>query len=220
MSTGGLSPQSPSSPTHMPAGIIAQPRVTVQTVSVPKVSSSPVTSIPPQQRVEVASRITQSTAKAAIKGTITTNTRARRKVNDSISASANPNITTNANTMPKRTAYKQPLTQEQKDLINAAKAPLPLSEEHAAFDNSVHGLCSNEACKSAAEAWWSGLTSTQLVSVSDFKQQVQQINACSKCSNSKNTPKILQSMSQFQSILAINTYKRSVPLFEIRRKQT
>jgi len=228
MSTGGLSPQSsPSSPTHMSTGIITQPRVAVQKVSIPKVASSPVT-LTPRQKVGVASRTTQSkTTIGAIKGNITTNT--RNKVNSinantNVNAYTNPNTTnatnttTNANITPNRTAYKQPLTQEQKDLINGGKAPLPVSEDNTTFNNNIQGLCSKEACKLAIEAWWSGCTSTQLISIKDFKQQVPQIKACSKCSHSNNTPKILQSMSAFKSILVIES-KRSVPLFEIKRKQ-
>jgi hypothetical protein len=141
-------------------------------------------------------------------------------------SNTNANIAANANTVANnndtantttRTAYKLPLTQVQKDLINSGKAPLPVSEDNAAFDNNIHGLCGKEACKSAVEAWQSGLSSPQLVTVSDFKQFIPHIKACSKCSNSKNCPKILQSMSAFQSILVIEA-KRSVPLFEIRNK--
>jgi len=174
---------------------------------------------------------TSHTSTKATPSTATTRpgTRASNKATISQHKSNTPKTTTSTSTRfvnANRAAYNLPLTQEQKDLINAGKAPFPLSKKHTDYDYSVHGLCTKQACKSAVEAWWYGTSKSpfsthfaQLVSVSDFKQQVPQIKQCSICSHGKKCPKILQSMSEFQSsLVADNTFKRSVPLFEIKRK--
>jgi len=116
-----------------------------------------------------------------------------------------------------RKAYKPPLTQEQKDLINDGKAAFPVSEGNIAFDNNIRGLCGNQACKSAVEAWWSGLTSPQLVSVSDFTSLV---NVCKTCSGGKKCAEILQSMSQLMKIDSLDSKKRSVKQYEITQRKT
>jgi len=150
-----------------------------------------------------------------------------------ISNTAVANVSTNTNTSTtdtstasgnesavktNRKVYKLPLTQEQKELINSGKAPLPVGEVNTDFDNNVHGLCGQEACKYAVEAWWSSLASPQLVSVSDFKKQVAQIRACSKCYNPKNCSTILRSLSQLQSVLVKAENYKKVDFFEIKRK--
>jgi len=118
------------------------------------------------------------------------------EMESTVNVSTTTSTTTNT-TQHHRQHYDLPLTEDLKQLINAGKAPLPIVEDNTEFNKEkiYEWLCGNEACKSAVELWWSGLTSSQLLTASDFKQWVPQIAACSKCSNAKNLPKLLQSVS-------------------------
>jgi len=132
-----------------------------------------------------------------------------------------PTTTITTSIQHQRRPYDLPLTEEQKLHINAGKALLPSVENNTKFDNKIYGLCKKEACRTAVVAWWSGLTSPQLVTGSDFKQKVPTIAACSKCSNAKNLgPKILQSMSQKMalSVKEAKSKKMEVELYEITKK--
>jgi len=127
--------------------------------------------------------------------------------------------TSNIASTYKRAGYNTLLTQEQKEQINGGRLPLPEAELNTKFDGEVHlapKCYSPNTCKPSVEKWWSDLSSNnrpQLISVKDFKAKVM---ICGSCSNSKNCPKILQSMSQFQGIQAKDG-KNKIELFEIRK---
>jgi len=122
-----------------------------------------------------------------------------------------------------RQHYNLPLTEEQKQHINAGEAPLPkIVEDNTEFDNKIYGLCGKDTCKLAVETWWLGLTYPQLVTVRDFKEKVPLIKKCTKCSNPKNLgPKILKSMSKLKPFsVKESTYNNKViDLFEIHKKE-
>lgn len=130
----------------------------------------------------------------------------------SVSTSNNKSTSlTNPSSNTKRKVYKLPMTQEQKNLINTGQAPLPVGEAKE-FDNKIHGLCGNKACKLAVETWRSSLDDVQLVSASDFKAAVK---ICETCSGPKKITTILKSLSQFQPIDSVDTKQRPVKLYEI-----
>jgi len=148
--------------------------------------------------------------------------RTTRSTKGNSNSIANAKANANSNTSIGRKAYTLPLSKTDKDQINAG-APLPVNEDNTEFDHknkNINGLCGNPACKSVVEKWWSGLASSQLVTVHDFKKLVPQIANCSKCSNVQNLgPKILQSMSFFKPLEVKESNSKKVKLYEISNKR-
>jgi len=168
-----------------------------------------------QATITIMPDITTATTTSTIRTAPTTRaTKAVTKSTTSKTAGAKPTPTLTPTPSTTNTTAGQPrrYAQQEIDSFNSGEQPFPDLEPNPGFNNTLSGVICRK-CAPVVTKWWSSLKSTRLVSVSEFKEQLKQL--CTKCSSNRNSPQILQSMSQFKGIQG---GRNNVLLFRISKK--